>query len=117
MLIFKGKALLKLNKIAVIQLSYLLFLTGLLIYLKGDKLSFLLGLFFSYFYTRFFFYSFHAVFLKKEKRLALVFLLTRWFVLLGGLVFVINYLSLSSFLIAWGFIPALVLSYLEKGFD
>ena len=101
----------KIKKTQLIPLGCLCFLTGLVIYLKEDKLSFFLGLLFSYLYMAFFFYSLKALFFNKRRNLAFVFLFTKWFFLLGVFILVSNYLSLSSFLIGIGITPVLILSY------
>ena len=101
----------KIKKTQLIPLAWLCFLTSLVISLKEDKLSFFLGFLFFYIYMAFFFYSLQALFFNKRKNLAFVFLFTKWFFLLGVLILVSNYLSLNSFLIGMGIIPALILSY------
>ena len=95
-----------------LQISFLFLLTSLLFYLKGEGLSFLLGALFSYFYMGVFFYSLQALFFKQKKSWVLSFFLVKWFLLLGVLIFVLNYLSILSFLIGLGMIPALIASYL-----
>ena len=101
----------KIKKTQLIPLAWLFFLTSLVISLKEDKLSFFLGLLFSCLYMAFFFYSLKALFFKKRKKSAFVFLFTKWFFLLGVLILVSNHLSPISFLIGMGIIPALILSY------
>lgn len=99
------------KKSLLIQLSSFFFLSSLLLYLKEDWFSFFLGLIFSYLYIGFFFYSLQTLFFKKRKNLALAFLFAKWFLLLGIFTLVSNYLSLLSFLIGMGIIPALISSY------
>ena len=101
----------KIKKTQLISLVCLCFLTGLVIYLKEEKLSFFLGILFSYLYMAFFFYSLQALFFNQRKNLAFVFLFTKWLFLLGVLILASNYLSLNSFLIGMGILPVLILSY------